>query len=193
LRWPSRSYRSSFGHDLTEPEPFGRGQALDRLALALRRLVRVALAPVHARDADVAANGRSANSLSSRSAPAAHSVGQFTRCSGWRKEQYRRGSRTGRSSSPRWSARRGRLRRLGERPLPAPRHARALPREPRPRLAGGARALRGALRRPGLPARRETKPVHARVPDLARQIGIADRRPVKLAPPAEPEQLALAV
>jgi DNA repair photolyase len=39
----------------------------------------------------------------------------------------------------------------------------------------------------------ETKPVRARVAELAREIGIADRRRVKLAPPAEPEQLALAV
>jgi DNA repair photolyase len=39
----------------------------------------------------------------------------------------------------------------------------------------------------------ETKPVRARVAELANEIGIADRRPVKLAPPAEPEQLALAV
>jgi hypothetical protein len=35
--------------------------------------------------------------------------------------------------------------------------------------------------------------VRARVAELAREIGIADRRRVKLAPPAEPEQLALAV
>ena len=39
----------------------------------------------------------------------------------------------------------------------------------------------------------ETKPVRARVAGLAKEIGIADRRRVKLAPPAEPEQLALAV
>src|ERR671937_2389460 len=39
----------------------------------------------------------------------------------------------------------------------------------------------------------ETKPVRARVAELAKEIGIADRRPVKLAPPPEPEQLALAV
>ena len=39
----------------------------------------------------------------------------------------------------------------------------------------------------------ETKPVRARVAELAKEIGIADRRRVKLAPPAEPEQLALAV
>jgi len=35
--------------------------------------------------------------------------------------------------------------------------------------------------------------VRARVANLAREIGIADRRDVRLAPPAEPEQLALAV
>jgi DNA repair photolyase len=39
----------------------------------------------------------------------------------------------------------------------------------------------------------ETKPVRARVAELAKEIGIADRRGLKLAPPAEPEQLALAV
>jgi DNA repair photolyase len=39
----------------------------------------------------------------------------------------------------------------------------------------------------------ETKPVRARVAELAKEIGIDDRRRVKLAPPAEPEQLALAV
>jgi hypothetical protein len=39
----------------------------------------------------------------------------------------------------------------------------------------------------------ETKPVRARVAELAKEIGIADRRREKLAPPAEPEQLALAV
>jgi DNA repair photolyase len=39
----------------------------------------------------------------------------------------------------------------------------------------------------------ETKPVRARVSELAKEIGIADRRHVKLVPPAEPEQLALAV
>ena len=39
----------------------------------------------------------------------------------------------------------------------------------------------------------ETKPVRARVAELAKEIGIADRRRAKLAPPAEPEQLALAV
>ena len=36
--------------------------------------------------------------------------------------------------------------------LPPARHARALPREPRPRLAGAAAALRAAVRRPGVPA-----------------------------------------
>jgi DNA repair photolyase len=39
----------------------------------------------------------------------------------------------------------------------------------------------------------ETKPVRARVAELAKEIGVADRRRVRLAPPAEPEQLALAV
>jgi DNA repair photolyase len=39
----------------------------------------------------------------------------------------------------------------------------------------------------------ETKPRRAAVAELARELGIADRRPVKLGPPAEPEQLALAV
>jgi DNA repair photolyase len=39
----------------------------------------------------------------------------------------------------------------------------------------------------------ETKPRRAAVAELAREHGIADRRPVKLAPPPEPEQLALAV
>jgi DNA repair photolyase len=38
-----------------------------------------------------------------------------------------------------------------------------------------------------------TKPVRARVAELAKEIGIADRRGVKLEPPVEPEQLALAV
>jgi len=38
-----------------------------------------------------------------------------------------------------------------------------------------------------------TAPVHARVAELRSEHGIADRRPVRLAPPAEPEQLALAV
>ncbi|HYZ77009.1 MAG TPA: radical SAM protein [Gaiellaceae bacterium] len=39
----------------------------------------------------------------------------------------------------------------------------------------------------------ETKPRRAAVAELAREHGIADRRPVKLAPPPEPEQLALVV
>ena len=39
----------------------------------------------------------------------------------------------------------------------------------------------------------ETKPRRAAVAELAREHGIADRRPVKLAPPPEPEQLAFAV
>jgi DNA repair photolyase len=39
----------------------------------------------------------------------------------------------------------------------------------------------------------ETKPVRTRVAELAREIGIADRRSVRLEPPAAPEQLALAV
>jgi DNA repair photolyase len=38
-----------------------------------------------------------------------------------------------------------------------------------------------------------TKPARAAVAELAREHGIADRRREKLAPPAEPEQLALAV
>jgi DNA repair photolyase len=37
------------------------------------------------------------------------------------------------------------------------------------------------------------KPIRTRVADLAREIGIADRRAVRLEPPAAPEQLALAV
>jgi DNA repair photolyase len=40
---------------------------------------------------------------------------------------------------------------------------------------------------------KEVKPVRTRVADLAREIGIADRRAVRLEPPAAPEQLALAV
>ncbi len=43
-----------------------------------------------------------------------------------------------------------------------------------------------------LPAE-ETKPVRAAVGELARRHGIRDRRAVRLAPPAEPEQLSLAV
>jgi len=39
----------------------------------------------------------------------------------------------------------------------------------------------------------DVKPVRARVAELARELGIADRRRVRLEPPAEPEQLALAV
>ncbi|MFL6069291.1 MAG: radical SAM protein [Gaiellaceae bacterium] len=39
----------------------------------------------------------------------------------------------------------------------------------------------------------ETKPVRAEVARLAREHDIRDRRPVRLEPPAEPEQLALAV
>jgi DNA repair photolyase len=39
----------------------------------------------------------------------------------------------------------------------------------------------------------DTKPVRAAVGELARRHGIRDRRPVKLAPPPEPEQLSLAV
>jgi DNA repair photolyase len=39
----------------------------------------------------------------------------------------------------------------------------------------------------------ETRPVRERVDELRRRFDIADRRPVKLAPPAAPEQLALAV
>jgi DNA repair photolyase len=40
---------------------------------------------------------------------------------------------------------------------------------------------------------KQTKPVRARVAELAKEIGIADRRSEKLRPPAEPEQLVLAV
>jgi DNA repair photolyase len=39
----------------------------------------------------------------------------------------------------------------------------------------------------------DTKPVRAAVGELAREHGIRDRRPVKLAPPPEPEQLSLVV
>ncbi len=39
----------------------------------------------------------------------------------------------------------------------------------------------------------DTKPLRAAVGELARRHGIRDRRPVKLAPPPEPEQLSLAV
>jgi DNA repair photolyase len=39
----------------------------------------------------------------------------------------------------------------------------------------------------------ETKPRRAAVAELAREFEIADRRPVKLAPPPQPEQLAFAV
>jgi DNA repair photolyase len=39
----------------------------------------------------------------------------------------------------------------------------------------------------------DVKPVRRRVAELAREIGIADRRAVRLEPPAMPEQLALAV
>jgi DNA repair photolyase len=49
--------------------------------------------------------------------------------------------------------------------------------------AGGRAYLPGA----------ETKPVRAEVARLAREHGIRDRRRVRLEPPAEPEQLALAV
>jgi DNA repair photolyase len=40
---------------------------------------------------------------------------------------------------------------------------------------------------------KDTKPVRAAVAELAREPGIRDRRPIKLAPPPEPEQLSLAV
>jgi DNA repair photolyase len=39
----------------------------------------------------------------------------------------------------------------------------------------------------------ETKPVRAQVAELARKHGIRDRRPNRLAPDPEPEQLALAL
>ena len=39
----------------------------------------------------------------------------------------------------------------------------------------------------------ETRPVRTRVAELAREIGVADRRRVRLEPPAPAEQLALAV
>jgi DNA repair photolyase len=39
----------------------------------------------------------------------------------------------------------------------------------------------------------DVRPVRTRVAELAREIGIADRRLVRFEPPAEPEQLALAV
>jgi DNA repair photolyase len=39
----------------------------------------------------------------------------------------------------------------------------------------------------------ETEPIRRRVAELRQRLGIADRRPVKLAPPTEPEQLSLAV
>jgi DNA repair photolyase len=40
---------------------------------------------------------------------------------------------------------------------------------------------------------KESKPVRQEVARLAREVGIADRRPLRLAPPPEPEQLSLAV
>ena len=39
----------------------------------------------------------------------------------------------------------------------------------------------------------ESEPVRAEVARLRRQLGVADRRRVRLAPPPEPEQFALAV
>ena len=46
--------------------------------------------------------------------------------------------------------------------------------------------------RPYLPAS-ETEPIRRRVEALRARLGIADRRPVKLAPPPEPEQLRLVI
>jgi DNA repair photolyase len=39
----------------------------------------------------------------------------------------------------------------------------------------------------------ETKPIRRQVAALAREFGVADRRPVRLEPKPEPEQLALGV
>ena len=91
-------------------------------------------------------------------------------------------------------ARGGRDPRLGERAQPAARDARALPRAARPRLARGARALRAALRRPGLPERPATPRSRVRAsprcgPVTASPTGASSA----VEPPATAEQLALAV
>ena len=58
----------------------------------------------------------------------------------------------------------------------APGHEGALPRGAGARLAGGARALRAALRDRAYLPRSEVDPVRERVRDLAREHGIRDRR-----------------
>ena len=102
-----------------------------------------------------------------------------------------RRSRAPRRGRPR-GASGGRDRDLGERPLPPPRHARALPRGARPRLArAAARATSGSTRAGRTCSSSETEPVRRAVRELARA-SWQPRRPT-IEPEPEPKQLALAV
>ena len=74
------------------------------------------------------------------------------------------------------SARGRRDGRLDERPLPAPGHARALPRAPRRGLARAGPHYEALYRRRAYLPAEETKPVRRQVSALARELGVADRR-----------------
>ena len=104
-----------------------------------------------------------------------------------------RPARAARAGRPR-GARGGRDARVGERAQPPARDARALPRGARPRLARGARALRAAVRRPGVPDAGRTRASRCAAsprcgPVTASPTGGASA----IEPPARPEQLTLAV
>ena len=83
--------------------------------------------------------------------------------------------------------------RLGEPPLPQARHEGALPRSARARLAGAAASgTSGSTRSAPTCRTQETEPVRSEVRELAREHGVRDRRRVRLEPPPEPVQLAIA-
>ena len=73
-------------------------------------------------------------------------------------------------------ARRRRHLGLGKRPVPATRDARALPREPGPRLAGARCRCTSACTGPGVRGEGGRGPVRRQVRELASSHGIADRR-----------------
>ena len=88
--------------------------------------------------------------------------------------------------------RRRRDRDLDERPVPPAGDPRALPREPRPRLAGAAAALPAAVRRPGVPRQegdrarpsgggRPPPPVRGRRPADGPAAAVAPGRPARAA------------
>ena len=81
----------------------------------------------------------------------------------------------------------------GRTPASPARDERALPRCARAGLAGAAAGVRAALRATRVPSAAHANPVREQVRELARTLGIRDRRRIKLEPPPDPEQLQLAI